>query len=66
MREAGCSAAQEIAFTLANAIAYVEAADAAGSAVDDVAPRMSFFFACHSNFFEEVAKFRAARRLWAR
>jgi methylmalonyl-CoA mutase N-terminal domain/subunit len=66
MREAGCSAAQEVAFTLANAIAYVEAALAAGLAVDDFAPRLSFFFACHSLFFEEVAKFRAARRLWAR
>ena len=65
MREAGCSAAQEIAFTLANAIAYLEAAGTAGLGVDQVAPRMSFFFACHSNFFEEVAKFRAARRLWA-
>jgi methylmalonyl-CoA mutase, N-terminal domain len=66
MREAGCTAAQEIAFTLADAIAYVEAAVAAGLAVDDFAPRLSFFFACHMNFFEEVAKFRAARRLWAR
>ena len=65
MREAGCSAAQEIAFTLANAIAYFEAALAAGLGVDHVAPRMSFFFASHSNLFEEVAKFRAARRLWA-
>jgi methylmalonyl-CoA mutase N-terminal domain/subunit len=65
MREAGCSAAQEIAFTLANAIAYLRAAEQAGLGVDQVAPRMSFFFACHSNFFEEVAKFRAARRLWA-
>jgi methylmalonyl-CoA mutase N-terminal domain/subunit len=66
MREAGCTAAQEIAFTLADGIAYVEAAVAAGLAVDDFAPRLSFFFACHMNFFEEVAKFRAARRLWAR
>ena len=65
LREAGCSAAQEVAFTLANAIAYVDAALAAGLAVDEFAPRLSFFFACHSNFFEEVAKFRAARRLWA-
>jgi methylmalonyl-CoA mutase N-terminal domain/subunit len=65
IREAGASAAQEIAFTLANAIAYLEAAQAAGLSVDDVAPRMSFFFAAHSNLFEEVAKFRAARRLWA-
>jgi methylmalonyl-CoA mutase N-terminal domain/subunit len=66
MREAGCTAAQEIAFTLADGIAYVEAAMAAGLAVDEFAPRLSFFFACHMNFFEEVAKFRAARRLWAR
>jgi methylmalonyl-CoA mutase, N-terminal domain len=65
MREAGCSAAQEIAFTLANAIAYLRAAESAGLGVDQVAPRMSFFFACHSNFFEEAAKFRAARRRWA-
>jgi methylmalonyl-CoA mutase N-terminal domain/subunit len=66
MREAGCTAAQEIAFTLADGIAYVEAAVAAGLAVDEFAPRLSFFFACHMNFFEEVAKFRAARRIWAR
>jgi methylmalonyl-CoA mutase N-terminal domain/subunit len=66
MREAGATAVQEVAFTLADAIAYVEAALAAGLAVDDFAPRASFFFACHMNFFEEVAKFRAARRLWAR
>jgi methylmalonyl-CoA mutase N-terminal domain/subunit len=65
MREAGSTAAQEIAFTLANGVAYVEAAIAAGLAVDDFAPRLSFFFACHLRFFEEVAKFRAARRLWA-
>jgi methylmalonyl-CoA mutase N-terminal domain/subunit len=65
MREAGCSAAQEIAFTLANAAAYLKAAQSAGLSVDQVAPRMSFFFACHSNLFEEVAKFRAARRMWA-
>jgi methylmalonyl-CoA mutase, N-terminal domain len=65
MREAGSSAAQEIAFTLANAIAYLEAAASVGLGVDQVAPRMSFFFACHSNLFEEAAKFRAARRLWA-
>lgn len=65
MREAGCTAAQEIAFTIADGIAYVEAAVAAGLDVDDFAPRLSFFFACHMNFFEEVAKFRAARRLWA-
>jgi methylmalonyl-CoA mutase N-terminal domain/subunit len=66
MREAGATAVQEIAFTLADAIAYVQAALAAGLGVDDFAPRVSFFFACHMNFFEEVAKFRAARRLWAR
>src|SRR5437867_733634 len=66
MREAGATAAQEIAFTLADGIAYVQAALDAGMAVDDFAPRLSFFFACHMNFFEEVAKFRAARRLWAR
>ena len=66
MREAGCSAAQEIAFTLGNAVAYLRAAQAAGLGVDQVAPRMSFFFACHSRFLEEVAKFRAARRLWAK
>ena len=66
MREAGATAVQELAFTVANAIAYVEAATQAGLAVDDFAPRVSFFFACHMNFFEEVAKFRAARRMWAR
>jgi methylmalonyl-CoA mutase N-terminal domain/subunit len=66
MREAGSTAVQEVAFTLANAIAYVQAAIDAGLAVDDFAPRLSFFFACHMNFFEEVAKFRAARRMWAR
>jgi methylmalonyl-CoA mutase, N-terminal domain len=65
MREAGASAAQEIAFTLANGLAYLEAARSAGLTIDQVAPRMSFFFAAHSNLFEEVAKFRAARRLWA-
>ena len=65
MREAGATAAQEIAFTLADGIAYVQAALEAGLEVDDVAPRLSFFFACHMNFFEEIAKFRAARRLWA-
>jgi methylmalonyl-CoA mutase N-terminal domain/subunit len=65
MREAGATAAQEIAFTLANGIAYVRAAVDAGLAVDDFAPRLSFFFACHMNFFEEIAKFRAARRMWA-
>jgi methylmalonyl-CoA mutase, N-terminal domain len=66
MREAGATAVQEVAFTLADAIAYVESAIDAGLAVDAFGPRLSFFFACHMNFFEEVAKFRAARRLWAR
>ena len=66
MREAGSTAAEEIALTLSHAIAYVEAAQAAGLKVDDFAPRVSFFFACHMDFFEEVAKFRAARRMWAR
>ena len=66
MREAGSTAAEEIALTLSHAIAYVEAAQAAGLEVDDFGPRLSFFFACHMDFFEEVAKFRAARRLWAR
>jgi methylmalonyl-CoA mutase N-terminal domain/subunit len=65
IREAGSTAVQELAFTLANAIAYVQAAVDRGLAVDDVAPQMSFFFNAHNNFFEEVAKFRAARRLWA-
>ena len=60
MREAGATAAQEIGFTLSNGIAYVQAAVDAGLAVDDVAPRLSFFFACHMHFFEEVAKFRRA------
>ena len=66
MREAGSTAAQEIAFTLADGIQYVDAAIGAGLDVDDFAGQLSFFFACHSNFLEEVAKFRAARRLWAR
>jgi methylmalonyl-CoA mutase N-terminal domain/subunit len=66
MREAGSTAAEEIALTLSHAIAYVEAAQAAGLEVDDFGPRLSFFFACHMDFFEEVAKFRAARRMWAR
>jgi len=66
MREAGATAAQEIAFTLANGIAYVQAAIDAGLSIDEFAPRLSFFFACHMNFFEEVAKFRSARRMWAR
>src|SRR6187431_1447595 len=66
MREAGATAAQELAFTLADAIAYCEAAVARGLAIDDFAPRLSFFFAAWSELFEEVAKFRAARRMWAR
>ncbi len=66
IREAGSTAAQELAFTLADGFAYVEAALAAGLAVDDFAPRLSFFFNSHSDFFEEIGKFRAARRIWAR
>jgi methylmalonyl-CoA mutase N-terminal domain/subunit len=66
IREAGSTAVQEVAFTLANAIAYVQAAIEAGLAVDDFAPRLSFFFNAHNNLLEEIAKFRAARRLWAR
>src|SRR5512146_1519656 len=66
MREAGCTAVQEVAFTLGNGIAYTQAAINAGLDVDKFAPRLSFFFACHNNFLEEVAKFRAARRMWAR
>ena len=66
MREAGATAVQEVAFTLANGIAYVQAALDAGLSIDEFAPRLSFFFACHMNFFEEIAKFRAARRMWAR
>ena len=66
IREAGSTAVQEVAFTLANAIAYVEAARSAGLAVDDFAPQLAFFFNAHNNLLEEVAKFRAARRLWAR
>jgi methylmalonyl-CoA mutase N-terminal domain/subunit len=65
MREAGSTAVQEVAFTIANAIAYVEAARAAGLSVDRVGQRLSFFFAAHNDFLEEIAKFRAARRLWA-
>jgi methylmalonyl-CoA mutase N-terminal domain/subunit len=65
MREAGATAVQEVAFTLANGIAYVEAALAAGLPVDDFGPQLAFFFAAHNHFLEEVAKFRAARRLWA-
>jgi methylmalonyl-CoA mutase N-terminal domain/subunit len=66
IREAGSTAAQEIAFTLADAIAYVEAALSVGLKIDDFAPRLSFFFNSHNNLLEEIAKFRAARRLWAR
>ena len=66
IREAGSTAAQELAFTLADGFAYVEAAMARGLAVDDFAPRLSFFFNAHIDFFEEIAKFRAARRIWAR
>jgi methylmalonyl-CoA mutase N-terminal domain/subunit len=65
IREAGSTAVQEVAFTLANAIAYATAAVEAGLEVDDFAPRLSFFFNAHSNFLEEIAKFRAARQLWA-
>ncbi len=65
VREAGCNSVQEVAFTLANGIAYVEAALRAGLQVDEFGPRLSFFFAAHNNLLEEVAKFRAARRLWA-
>jgi methylmalonyl-CoA mutase, N-terminal domain len=64
-REKGCSAVQEVAFTLANGISYVQAAIDAGLAVDDFAPRLAFFFNGHNNVFQEVAKFRAARRMWA-
>jgi methylmalonyl-CoA mutase, N-terminal domain len=64
-REKGCSAVQEVAFTLANGIAYVQAALDAGLVVDEFAPRLAFFFNCHNNVFQEVAKFRAARRMWA-
>ena len=66
IREAGSTAAQEVAFTLSNAIAYVEAALQAGLSVDDFAPQLSFFFNAHNNLLEEVAKFRAARRMWAK
>ncbi|MEA2276789.1 MAG: methylmalonyl-CoA mutase, N-terminal domain [Solirubrobacteraceae bacterium] len=64
-REKGASAVQEVAFTLSSGIAYVQAAIDAGLAVDDFAPRLAFFFNCHNNVFQEVAKFRAARRMWA-
>ena len=66
IREAGSTAVQELAFTLADGFAYVDAAIAAGLDVDDFAPRLSFFFNSHLDFFEEIAKFRAARRIWAR
>src|SRR4029077_13223566 len=66
IREAGSTAAQEIAFTLANGIEYLAAAQRAGLEVDEIAPRVSFFFNAHNASFEEVAKFRAARMLWAR
>jgi methylmalonyl-CoA mutase N-terminal domain/subunit len=66
IREAGSTAVQEVAFTLADGITYIEAALKAGLAIDDFAPRISFFFNAHNNLLEEIAKFRAARRLWAR
>ena len=66
IREAGATAAEELAFTLADGLAYVESCVARGLSVDDFAPRLSFFFDVHNDFFEEIAKFRAARRLWAR
>jgi methylmalonyl-CoA mutase N-terminal domain/subunit len=66
IREAGSNAVQELAFTLANGFAYVDAATARGLDVDDFAPRLSFFFNAHLDFFEEIAKYRAARRIWAR
>ena len=65
IREAGSTAVQEVAFTFANAIAYIEAAIAAGLDVDSFAPRLSFFFNAHNDFLEEIAKFRAARRIYA-
>jgi methylmalonyl-CoA mutase N-terminal domain/subunit len=66
IREKGCSAVQEVAFTLANAIAYVEAALERGLEIDEFAPRLAFFFNCHNNVFQEIAKFRAVRRMWAK
>jgi methylmalonyl-CoA mutase N-terminal domain/subunit len=66
IREAGATASQELAFTIANGLAYVQAATDAGLDVNDFAPRLSFFWNCHNDFFEEIAKFRAARRIWAR
>ena len=65
MREKGCSAVQEVAFTLSNAIAYVQAAIDAGLEVDEFAPQLAFFFNGHNNVFQEIAKFRAVRRMWA-
>ena len=65
-RESGSDAVQELAFTLAQGMAYVESALERDLPVDSFAPRLSFFFGCHNDFFEEVAKFRAARRMWAR
>ena len=65
MREAGSTAVQEMAFALANAIAYVEAVSARGVDVDAFAPRLSWIFNTHTNFFEEIAKYRALRRMWA-
>ena len=64
IREAGCTATQEVAFTLSSALNYVDAAIESGLDIDDFAPRLSFFFNCHNDFFEEIAKFRAARKLW--
>jgi methylmalonyl-CoA mutase N-terminal domain/subunit len=66
IREKGCSAVQEVAFTLSNAIAYVNAALERGLAIDEFGPRLAFFFNCHNNVFQEIAKFRAVRRMWAR
>src|SRR4028118_1923452 len=66
IREAGSTAAQELAFTLKDGFTYVEEAIARGLDVDDLAPRLSFFFNAHIDFFEEIAKYRAARRIWAR
>src|SRR5438552_15487000 len=66
IREAGSTAVQEVAFTIADGIGYVQAALSAGLLIDDFAPRISFFFNAHNNLLEEIAKFRAARRLWAR
>ena len=66
IREAGATAVQELAFTFADAIEYIKVATQAGLDIDDIAPRLSFFLAAHNNFFEEIAKFRAARRIWAR